>query len=128
MERRRSLRSLVWKSHTAYFALGALWPLLSGETFQMVTGPKKDMWLVKTVALLLGVIGIVIGRAGSENRITPEITTLAIGSSVSLAAVDVVNVTRRRISPVYLLDAVGNLLLVGGWLFSLAASRRRPVA
>lgn len=122
MDSRNSLASLVWKSHAGFFVIGAVWPLLSGKTFQMVTGKKKDMWLVKTVALLLGVIGVVIGRAGMKERITPEIVQLAVGSSASLTVIDVVNVARRRISPVYLLDAAANVTLIFGWL---AASRTR---
>lgn len=121
MQTRNPILSLVWKGHAAYFILGSLWPLVSGKTFQMVTGPKKDMWLVKTVALLLTVIGVVIGRAGMKERITPEISHLAIGSAASLATIDVVYVSRGRISRVYLLDALGNALLIGGWV---AAMRR----
>jgi hypothetical protein len=123
MQARNPVLSLVWKGHAAYFILGSLWPLFSGKTFQMVTGPKKDMWLVKTVALLLTVIGIVIGRAGMKERITPEVGQLAIGSAASLAAIDVVYVSRGRISRVYLLDALGNILLIGGWIAALKGSR-----
>lgn len=119
MQTRNPILSLVWKGHAAYFILGSLWPLVSGKTFQMVTGPKKDMWLVKTVALLLTVIGVVIGRAGMKERITPEISHLAIGSAASLATIDVVYVSRGRISRVYLLDALGNALLIGGWVAAM---------
>lgn len=119
MQTRNPILSLVCKGHAAYFILGSLWPLVSGKTFQMVTGPKKDMWLVKTVALLLTVIGVVIGRAGMKERITPEISHLAIGSAASLATIDVVYVSRGRISRVYLLDALGNALLIGGWVAAM---------
>jgi hypothetical protein len=32
-----------------------LWPLVSIGTFQQVTGPKTDLWLVKTVGVLIAV-------------------------------------------------------------------------
>jgi len=40
-----------------YFLLTGIWPLLSMRTFEAVTGPKVDRWLVKTVGVLVAVIG-----------------------------------------------------------------------
>lgn len=119
MSRDNPLPSLTWKAHAAYFTLGSAWPLLSGKSFERVTGRKHDMWLVKTVALLLGTAGIAIGRAGANNRITPEIATIAVGSSASLTIIDLINVARGRIPKVYLLDAAANLALIGGWIAAL---------
>ena len=119
MKTRKSMTSLVSKGHAAYFILGSLWPLVSSKTFQMVTGPKKDVWLVKTVALLLTVIGAVIGRAGAKDRVTPEIRALGIGSAASLVIIDVWYVAQGRIRKVYLLDALGNTLLIGGWIATI---------
>jgi hypothetical protein len=87
-----------------YFGSG-VWPLLSMRTF--VTGPKTDKWLVKTVGVLVSVIGGTLGaqrfakryRAGNE---TPS-------CSIDLSAIDVIYVAKRRISPVYLLDAVAEI-------------------
>lgn len=104
---------------TAYYVPTAILPLIpyvGMRLFEWFTGPKVDRWLVKTVAALVGVIGIVIGRARSHERITPEIEILAVGSALSLATVDVVFVARRRISPIYLGDAAMNLIIVGLWL------------
>lgn len=125
MNRDNPLLALIWKAHTAYFTLGSAWPLLSGKSFEWVTGRKHDMWLVKTVALLLGTVGVAIGRAGAKDRITPEIATIAVGSSASLTTIDVINVARGRISKVYLLDALANAILIGGWF---AAFRRGNTA
>ncbi len=123
MKTRNPMMSLVWRAHAAYFILGSLWPILNSRSFQWVTGKKKDVWLVKTVALLLTVTGVVIGRAGAKERITPEITTLGIGSAASLAIIDVWYVAQGRIRKVYLLDALGNILLIGGWIAALKGSR-----
>ena len=104
---------------TAYYVPTGILPLIpyvGMRTFEWFTGPKVDRWLVQTVGALVGVVGIVIGRARSQDRITPEIETLAVGSALSLAAVDVVFVARRRISPIYLGDALMNLIIVGLWL------------
>jgi hypothetical protein len=103
----------------AYYVPTGIWPLvpyIGMRTFEWITGPKVDRWLVQTVGAIVGVIGVVIGRARAHDRITPEIEILAVGSALSLATVDVVFVARRRISPIYLADAALNLIIVGLWL------------
>ena len=40
---------------------------------------------------------------------------LAIGSAAALAGIDLVYVSRRRIAPIYLLDALGEFALIAGW-------------
>jgi len=105
-------------AQSVYYLATGLWPLVSPATFQRVTGPKRDMWLVHTVGLLVTVIGgtlAIASRDPSSMRSAP-IHGLAIGSALSLATIDAVFVARRRISPVYLLDAVAELALITGWL------------
>lgn len=104
-------------AHAIYFCITGVLPLLSIGTFEAITGPKVDKWLVKTVGALVLVIGGVVGMAGMRQQQTPEIPLLAVGSAASLAGIDVIYVARKRISPVYLLDALAELILVGGWAF-----------
>lgn len=104
---------------TAYYVPTGVWPLIPYvgiRTFEWITGPKADRWLVQTFGALVAVIGVVIGRAAKRGNITPEVELLAVGSALSLATADVVFVARRRISPVYLGDAVMNLIIVATWL------------
>ena len=103
-------------AQAAYFVVTGLWPLLSLRTFEAVSGPKFDAWLVKTVGLLVSVIGLAVGSAGIRRTRQPEIKLLAIGSALALAVVDVLYVTVGRISKVYLLDAVIEVLFIFGWL------------
>jgi hypothetical protein len=116
--------SSVWILHAIYALVTGIWPLVHLRSFEAVSGPKADGWLVKTVGILVGVIGGVIALAGTRKRISPEITGLAIGSSIGLAAIDVINVTRGRISRVYLLDAMVQCLLIGGWIVAVWRERR----
>ena len=106
----------VWRIHALYNLVTGIWPILHMRSFEAISGPKTDRWLVKIVGALVGVIGGVIALAGVRQRITPEVATLAIGSCASLAAIDVVYVSRGRISRVYLLDAVLEVLLIVGWI------------
>ena len=108
----------VWIAHAAYFVSTGLWILFGTESFQKVSGRKTDIWLVKTVTLLVLAIGATIGAAGAGKRITPEVAGLAVGSSAALAAIDVTYVGKGRISKVYLLDALANGILIAGWVLA----------
>ena len=101
-----------------YMATGA-WPLINIASFEAVTGPKTDRWLVKTVGALVALSGAAMASAGLRGRITPETRLLAMGSSLALAAVDVVYARKRRISRIYLLDAVAEVGLVLAWLTAM---------
>lgn len=107
--------------HGLYFLLTGVWPLLGIGSFQRVTGPKTDLWLVKTIGAVLAVIGGALLLAGARGEVTPPVVLLALGSALALAAVDVVYVLRRVIRPVYLLDATAELALVMWWLIILSA-------
>jgi hypothetical protein len=94
-------------------------------SFQRVTGPKGDTWLVNTVGTLVAVVGFVLLLAAGRRRITLEAGALAAGSAAALSGIDVYYVSRRRISPVYLLDAALEWLLVAGWISGGVRARRR---
>jgi hypothetical protein len=102
-------------AQAAYYVTTGIWSLISIGSFQKVTGPKVDLWLVKTVGVLVIGVGATLGLAGYKQRITPEIALLGVSSAAGLAAIDVVYVTKKRISPVYLLDALAEVMLIGLW-------------
>jgi hypothetical protein len=108
-----------------YFATTGVWPLLSIRTFEAVTGPKVDRWLVKTVGVLIGVIGSVLIAAGRRRRVTGELVALGAGSAAGLAAIDVVYAARGRIRRVYLLDAALEALLLAAWAVATRPTRSR---
>jgi hypothetical protein len=110
-----------------YFATG-VWPLVSIRSFEAVTGPKTDRWLVKTVGVLVSVIGLVLVLAGRRRRVTPEATLLAAGSAAGLAAIDTIYATRGRISKIYLLDAVAEVALIAAWVIGALIDRGAPGA
>ena len=98
-----------------FYIASGIWPLVSMRTFEAVTGPKVDRWLVKTVGVLVAVIGSGLALASRRRQLAPEIVLVAAGSAAALATIDTVYVAKRRISPVYLLDAVAEIALVAGW-------------
>jgi hypothetical protein len=113
---REGLRPAVAAVQSAIYVASGPWVLLDERSFQAVTGRKRDLWLAKTVGLLMTVVGAVIGSAWVHRRVTPEVRALGLGSAATLAAVDVVYVARGRISPVYLLDAAVEAAIGALWL------------
>ena len=103
--------------HGLYYLVTGLWPLVDIDSFQAVTGAKTDLWLVKTVGLLIAVIGADLLVSGRRATLTAEVVVLAAGSALALGAVDVIYAARGVISKVYLLDAPIEAALVAAWLF-----------
>lgn len=109
-------------AQAVFYVITGLWSIFGLKSFQRVTGPKVDGWLVKTVGVLVIAVGGVLGMAAVRRTEEPEIPVLATASAAGLTAIDVVYVSRGRISPVYLLDAVAEIGLIGWW--ALAWRRR----
>jgi hypothetical protein len=105
---------LLWVQGS-YFLLTALWPLVHMPSFMVVSGPKKDIWLVETVALLLLAIGGTLLFSAWRREFFPALAVLAVGSSLGLTWIDIHYATRDRIWDVYLLDAAAEILLLGAW-------------
>ena len=93
-----------------FYVLTGVWPLLAMWSFELVTGPKTDDWLVRMVGLLAASIGLTLLAAAWRRRATPEVRLLAVASALSFAAIDLVYALTGRISAVYLLDAGIELL------------------
>ncbi len=110
--------NVVAQCQAVYYIVTGVWPLVHMKSFLMVTGPKTDLWLVKTVGVLITLIGVVIGLGGAQRSARKEITVLAVGSAAALTAVEMYYVARRSIAPIYLLDAVGEIGLIIGWVVS----------
>jgi len=94
------------------------------SSFLAVTGPKTDTWLVQTVGALVGVSGACLILASRRSAVSAEWRWLAAGYALALALVDIVFVGQRRISSVYLLDALVEAGLLLGWLWLGVCGKR----
>ena len=105
-----------------FYLLTGLWAIVDIDSFQRVTGPKLDLWLVKTVGVLVVVIGASLLAAARERRYGTPILVLAVGSALGLAGIDLVYALGGRISPIYLPDAAAEIVLAVLW--GIAHTRR----
>jgi len=110
----------VLRVQGGYYLVTGLWPLVHLTSFEALTGPKVDDWLVHMVGLLAAVIGATLLVAVRQGTRTREIYVLALGSAFAFAAIDIWYALQGRIAPVYLADAVVELGVV-----ALLVSARR---
>jgi hypothetical protein len=104
-------RALTLQS--VYYLVTGLWPVIHFPSFEAVTGPKTDDWLVHTVGVLAAAIGLSLGVAVVRAQTQAEpVTTLAIASALAFAGIDLVYGLSGRISPIYLADAGVELGLI----------------
>lgn len=89
----------------AYYLVTGLWPIVHFASFEALTGPKRDRWLVRTVGLLAAVIGLTLLRRPAESR---QLADLSAGA---FAAADVMAVGAGQL-PTFLVDAGGEAALV----------------
>ncbi|MGH2715759.1 MAG: hypothetical protein ACRDM7_18090 [Thermoleophilaceae bacterium] len=86
-----------------------------------MTGPKREWWLVQTVAGLVTVVGGALLSGALRREVSDELLGVAAGSAAVLAGMDIVYVAKRRIAPTHPLDVGTNL----GALAGLSPSRAR---
>src|SRR3954454_18962580 len=89
---------LLWVQGLYYLVTG-VWPLVSIETFQMVTGPKtdhlptgreSDHWLVMTAGVLITSIAMGLLVAAWRRSGSAEVVVFAVAAAAGLMAIDVI--------------------------------------
>jgi hypothetical protein len=101
-------------THAAYLTVTGVWPLVDRSSFERVTGPKGDFWLVRTVGGLAAAIGVSLGIAALRGSQRPETVALALGSGMAFGIADVR--ASRTQSRVYLADLVLQAAFATAWL------------
>ncbi len=95
----------ILRIQAVYYLASWLFPLVSMATFERITGPKVDKWLVQMVGLLAAGIGLSLFLGARRKTIDESIFALSLASALAFAGIDIVHAVRRRISPIYLADA-----------------------
>jgi hypothetical protein len=123
---KKLLRVIILLQSLYYLGFG-LWSLLHITSFVAFTGEKHDLWLVKTVGLLLIVCGVALFSSVFRKVPGPAAFIIGIGVACSLAGIDIVYVSNKVISAIYLLDATVEVFFILGWIVGSyrAAKNRR---
>lgn len=95
-----------------YYVITGLWPAFNISSFEKITGPKTDKWLVKMVGLLAAAIGTVLLLSNGEEIVK----ILGILSATSFVIIDFIYAFKRRIPLTYLGDGLLQLAFIIGWL------------
>jgi hypothetical protein len=111
-----------------YYLITGIWPLISMTTFEVVTGPKTDDWLVQTVGVLAAVIGVTLLVGSMRRAPSRETIALSVLSILGFAAVDIVFVLRGTIGAIYLADAAIQALLLIGLGIRHLRHRTEPIS
>jgi hypothetical protein len=108
-----------------YTLVTALWGLVDIDSFMKVTGPKNDIWLVKTVSAILAAVGLTFISFALQKEKNASAAVLAITSAIALAGIDFHYSSHRVISPVYAVDGVLQCLFILSWIFILYQWKKR---
>jgi hypothetical protein len=116
-------KALLW-IQGLYTLLTALWGLIDIDSFMAVTGPKNDIWLVKTVSVvLLAIAATLITYLFIQGDPLPAMV-LGLLTSAGLAAIDFYYSGRKVISPVYALDGIAEVVFALVWVYLLLQRRK----
>jgi hypothetical protein len=117
---------LLALSQGLYFFLTGIWPLVHVDSFLWVTGPKTDIWLVKTVGALLIPVSIAIGLGYFIKTDQRSLLVLAMGTNIAFICIDVYYSVTDVISDIYMADAVVEACLLLGWIAATKQNRNHP--
>lgn len=109
-------RRIILGMQGGYYLLTGLWPLLHIQSFMEITGYKTDVWLVKTVGILIvcAAVAFIVDLLYKEN--SSAIAFLSVSSAVGLLSIDIYYSLTSEISTIYLIDAALQLILIEAWI------------
>jgi hypothetical protein len=110
-----TLTRILVLAHGAYLLVGGLWPLLHMTSFEEVTGPKEEDWLVRSVAGMLVVTGVVLLAQVRKQRVEVSAVAVAMGASLTLGAVGIITAAEGVIDPIYIGDGTVHIVFVALW-------------
>ena len=109
-------RFLLW-FQGIYTLLTALWPLIDIQSFMWATGPKTDIWLVKTVGVCLTAIALsLLSSLFVPSHPLPSIV-LGGCTAVGMACIDFYYTFTDTISAIYLWDGLLEIVFAITWIY-----------
>ena len=106
--------SMLRGLYAPYLVATGAWSLAHRRSFERVTGPKEDYWLVQTVGALAIAIGASLGIAVRQRAQEPETIVLGAASCVAFGLASVR--ASKTESRVYLGDVLLETAFLASWL------------
>jgi hypothetical protein len=101
------------KIHAIINFFSGAWPALHLRSFEKVTGPKQDEWLVKTISWLFILSSVALWKASKDE----DVRVLGIGWPAIIGGADIYYALfKNRIKKVYLIDAAVQMSILTAWL------------
>lgn len=107
----QKLRSALLWSQGSYTLLTAVWPIVHIKSFMDVSGYKTDIWLVKTVGILLAAIAVCLLLSISSKENFP-VAVLGLFTAAGMAYVDFFYALNDTIPDIYMADGAVEILFV----------------
>ncbi|HYC39238.1 MAG TPA: hypothetical protein VEB63_02025 [Chitinophagaceae bacterium] len=120
----RLFRIILWVQ-AVYFLLTAVWGLVHIESFVRVTGYKTDIWLVKTVSVLILAVGISLLCSLVTGQFGIPVIALALFSALGLAVIDFYYSGKEVIRWVYAVDGILETGFALTWIVCLIRLNRK---
>ena len=117
MQAPKNFQKILLICQGSYFLLTALWAIVDIDSFMAVTGPKTDIWLVKTVAVLLIPISTSLLLSAVLPSTIWQPVFLGLVSAVVLAVIDFYYSGNNTIDKIYMLDGFLECIFVIGWIY-----------
>lgn len=117
MKREKLRVALLW-SQSVYTFITAVWPIVHVKSFMDVSGYKTDVWLVKTVGVLLTAISVAL-LVSIPNKSNFPIAVLALFTAAGMAYVDFFYALNNTIPNIYMADGAIEILFAFVWLYLL---------
>lgn len=94
-----------------FYVTTGLWPIVHLRSFEAVTGPKADRWLVRAFGALTTVVGMALIAGAFDRERSRAVRILGVGSAVALGLADIVAANRARNTRAYYADAAAEGIL-----------------
>jgi hypothetical protein len=109
-------KALIW-IQGLYTLLTALWGMIDIDSFMAVTGPKADIWLVKTVSVLLIPIVVCLFSGLAFRMPALPVILVAASTCAGLAFLDFYYTGNGTIRWIYAVDGVIETVFLLVWIY-----------
>ena len=109
----------LFRTYGGYLTLTGIWALIDVDSFMRVTGPKTDIWMVKTLSLMFTSMGLTFLLAAYLGEGKLLFSVLGFFTCASVLGIDVYYSLNEVIWKVYLIDGFMQMLFLAGFIMLL---------